>query len=62
MYMSSKFKNFDTFQSVDNMNPTVRGQQFAFNGRIFIPPMKANGEPFDISNNPNNASNLINFY
>ena len=58
--MSSKFKNFDTFQSVDNMNPTVRGQQFAFNGRIFIPPMKANGEPFDISNNPNNASNLIN--
>jgi len=30
--------NFASFQSVDNMNPTVRAQQNAFNGRVFIPP------------------------
>ena len=33
-----KFANFDTFQSVDNMNQTVRAQQYAYNGRMFIPP------------------------
>lgn len=38
--MSTKFNinSFDNFQSVDNMNQTVREQQYAFNGRIFIPP------------------------
>ena len=33
-----KFSNFDKFQSVENMNPEVRRQQSAFNGRVFIPP------------------------
>jgi len=54
MFKSSKFQNFDTFQTVENMNQGVRGQQYAFNGRIFIPPMNANGEPFSVNNNPNN--------
>lgn len=33
-----KFANFDTFQPVENMNQTVRQQQYAYNGRMFIPP------------------------
>jgi hypothetical protein len=33
-----KFANFDTFQPVENMNETVRAQQYAYNGRMFIPP------------------------
>ena len=33
-----KFANFDTFQSVENMNPIIRQQQYAYNGRMFIPP------------------------
>ena len=33
-----KFANFDTFQPVENMNQTVRAQQYAYNGRMFIPP------------------------
>jgi hypothetical protein len=33
-----KFANFDTFQPVENMNQTVRHQQYAYNGRMFIPP------------------------
>jgi hypothetical protein len=33
-----KFANFDTFQPVENMNETVRQQQYAYNGRMFIPP------------------------
>lgn len=33
-----KFASFDKFQSVENMNPEVRRQQSAFNGRVFIPP------------------------
>jgi hypothetical protein len=35
MSKSSKFANF---QSVENMNQTIRNQQFAYNGRMFIPP------------------------
>ena len=35
--MSKGFK-YANFESVDNMNPIVRSQQYAFNGRIFIPP------------------------
>ena len=38
-----KFANFDTFQPVENMNQTVRHQQYAYNGRMFIPP---SNEPF----------------
>jgi hypothetical protein len=43
MSRSSKFSNFDTFQPVENMNQTVRQQQYAYNGRMFIPP---NNEKF----------------
>ena len=61
MSISSKFRNFDNFQSVDNMNQSTRYQQFAFNGRMFIPPSKPNGEPFEINNNPNtNPNNILN--
>jgi hypothetical protein len=35
--MSRGFK-YANFESVDSMNPIVRSQQYAFNGRIFIPP------------------------
>jgi hypothetical protein len=38
MSKGSKFSNFDTFQPVEQMDPVVRNQQYAFNGRIFIPP------------------------
>ena len=60
MSISSKFRNFDTFQTVENMNQSVRNQQYAFNGRMFIPPSKANGESFDINTNPNNFNNSNN--
>jgi hypothetical protein len=55
MSFSSKYQSFDKFQSVDNMNKDVRHQQYAFNGRMFIPPTKANGESFAVNNNPNNS-------
>jgi len=35
--MSKGFK-YANFESVDTMNPIIRSQQYAFNGRIFIPP------------------------
>ena len=57
MSFSSKFQNFDKFQTVENINQTVRNQQYAFNGRMFIPPSKANGESFEIDVNPNNFNN-----
>ena len=47
MLKGSKFLNFDTFQPVENMNPTVRAQQYAFNGRIFLPPTNVVGETFE---------------
>ena len=46
MSRSSKFSNFDTFQPVENMNQSVRQQQYAYNGRMFIPP---NNEKFSFS-------------
>ena len=38
--MSSNFKysNVGNFQPVESMNQSVRQEQYAFNGRIFIPP------------------------
>ena len=36
--MSKGFIKYANFDSVDNMDPTIRAQQSAFNGRIFIPP------------------------
>ena len=38
---SSRFSNFDSFQSPDNMDPIQRAQQYGFNGRIFISPDEA---------------------
>ena len=38
MSNSYKFANFDTFQPVENMNQIVRNKQYAYNGRMFIPP------------------------
>jgi hypothetical protein len=42
-----KFANFDSFQPVENMDPVVRSQQYAFNGRIFLPPQT---DMFTVSN------------
>ena len=46
--MSKGGFKFSNFQSVDNMNPTIRNQQYAFNGRVFIPPssLKPQNESF----------------
>jgi hypothetical protein len=44
-----RFSNLGTFQSVDNMNPIVRAQQYGFNGRIFLDPF-VNPEPTTGSN------------
>jgi hypothetical protein len=52
MSRSSKFSNFDTFQPVENMNPITRQQQYAYNGRMFIPP---NTETFDTNSNVDNT-------
>jgi hypothetical protein len=58
-----KFSNFDTFQPVENMNKTVRAQQYAYNGRMFIPP---SNEPFsmdtDIGKNGLNAQSRFDDY
>jgi hypothetical protein len=40
-FKSSHFANLDSFQSVDNIDPIVRAQQYGFNGRIFIAPDEA---------------------
>jgi hypothetical protein len=50
--MSSRYANFDTFQSIDNMNPDVRAQQYGFNGRIFMAPDEK-FKPYDLFYNSN---------
>lgn len=35
---TTRSNNFANFQSVDNINPTIRQQQFQYNGRIFFSP------------------------
>ena len=62
MSRSFKFANFDNFQPVENMNQTIRNEQFAYSGRLFIPP---SNERFsmdsDIGNNSlSNQSNYTN--
>lgn len=37
-FKSSRFANLDNFQSLDNIDPQIRAQQYGFNGRIFIAP------------------------
>jgi hypothetical protein len=51
-FKTSTFANFDTFQSVDNMDPIVRAQQYGFNGRIFISPDEQ-FKPYDLFKNSN---------
>lgn len=34
----SRFANFDTYQSTEQMDPMIRAAQYGFNGRIFIAP------------------------
>ena len=58
MSKGSKFANFDTFQPVESMNPSVRGQQYAFNGRIFIPP---NPTPVEMYENGAGTGNNVRF-
>jgi hypothetical protein len=55
-FKSSQFANFDTFQSVDNMNPIIRAKQYGFNGRIFIAPDEA-VKPYDLFKNSNQPQN-----
>ena len=49
-YKSSRFTNLDIFQSVDNMDPMFRAQQYGFNGRIFIAPDEA-VRPYELFKN-----------
>jgi len=51
-FKSSRFANIDSFQSVDNMDPMLRAQQYGFNGRIFISPDEAS-RPYDLFKNSN---------
>jgi len=46
--MSKNMNRFANFESVENMNQTTRMQQFAYNGRMFIPPST---ERFESGNN-----------
>ena len=45
--------NLGKFQSVENMNPVMRAQQYGFNGRIFLDPF-ANPDPNIGTNTPIN--------
>ena len=38
MFNSGKFANFDNFQPVEDIDPTLRAQMNGFNGRIFLAP------------------------
>jgi hypothetical protein len=50
-FKSSRFANLDTFQSVDNMDPIIRAQQYGFNGRIFISPDGEAVRPYELFKN-----------
>ena len=53
-FKSSQFANFDTFQSVENMDPMMRDQQYGFNRRIFISPDEAS-RPYELFKGSNNT-------
>jgi len=57
MSRSYKFANFDNFQPVENMNQSIRNQQFAYNGRMFIPPSTDRFSMDDTIDNGLNAQN-----
>ena len=48
MSRGNNYANFDNFQPVENMNPKLRQQQYAYNGRMFIPPTT---EKFSLDSN-----------
>jgi hypothetical protein len=58
MSLSSKFQSYDNFQKVEDMNPTIREQQYAFNGRIFLPPSteKFNAQTSTVGGSDNDVS------
>jgi len=58
MSRSLSFTNYDTFQPVENMNPIVRAQQYAFNGRIFLDstPEQFNGQNATLGGSDNDVS------
>lgn len=60
-FKSSRFANLDSFQSVDNMDPMLRAQQYGFNGRIFIAPDESirSYELFKNSNQPQQTDTSI---
>ena len=51
-FKSSHFANLESFQSVGNMDPMLRTQQYGFNGRIFIAPDEA-VRPYELFKNSN---------
>ena len=59
MSRGTKFSDFSTYTSIDNMEPMLRAQQYSFNGRIFLPP---NPTPFNNKNNSYNNSNSNEFF
>jgi len=46
------YANFDKFQPLENMDPKLRQQQYAYNGRMFIPP---SSEAFTLNNEFSNG-------
>ena len=53
MSRGTKFANYDNYQSIENMDPMLRAQQYSFNGRIFLPP---NPTPYNNSNGNGNGN------
>ena len=52
MSQGNKYASFESFQPVENMNPKLRQQQYAYNGRMFIPPAT---EKFTLDSNLSNG-------
>ena len=52
----SKYANFDTYQSVNDMNSITREQQYGFNGRIFFSPNES-AKPYDLFTDSNQTQN-----
>jgi hypothetical protein len=49
---SSKYADYDIYQSLNNMDPTLRAQQYGFNGRIFLSPDES-VKPYDLFKDSN---------
>lgn len=47
---------FDNYQSIENMDPIIRAQQYGFNGRIFLAPDES-FEPYDLFKNSTQKQN-----